>query len=60
MRDAILAHRSLLAEGKILHHISINNMMIPITPRDDKYKGFLIDLDLAAHTDDKVEPAIAR
>jgi hypothetical protein len=48
LRDAIVGHRSLLEDGKILHcDISENNIIITECASEGEPKGRLIDLDLA-------------
>jgi hypothetical protein len=48
LRDAILGHKSLLEDGKILHRdISENNIIITESATEGGPKGRLIDLDLA-------------
>jgi hypothetical protein len=46
LRDAIVGHRSLLENGKILHR-DINNIIITDHTAEGDSKGRLIDLDLA-------------
>ncbi|KAI2627228.1 hypothetical protein GGS21DRAFT_493073 [Xylaria nigripes] len=47
-RDAIIVHRSLYLDGKILHRdISENNIIITDPTQADGFRGMLIDLDLA-------------
>jgi hypothetical protein len=60
MRDALRGHQSLLETGGILHRdVSINHIMTAITPREDGYEGFLIDLDhaVAVENDAPVLPS---
>jgi hypothetical protein len=52
LRDAILGHKSLLEDGKILHRdISENNIIITEAATMGDPKGMLIDLDLAKELD---------
>jgi len=51
-RDAIVGHRSLLEDGKILHRdASENNIIIAASATEGSPKGRLIDLDLAKELD---------
>lgn len=45
--DAITCHRALLRHGVLHRDISLTNILIPVAPRADGARGFLIDLDLA-------------
>lgn len=48
LRDAVVVHRSLLLDGRILHRdISENNIIITNPEKADGFRGMLIDLDLA-------------
>ena len=52
LRDAIKAHKSLYAKGKILHRdISKNNIIITNSKKADDFKSMLIDEDLAKKID---------
>jgi hypothetical protein len=52
LRDAILGHKSLLEDGKILHRdISENNIIITESATEGGPKGRLNDLDLAKELD---------
>ncbi|SZF02652.1 unnamed protein product [Blumeria hordei] len=53
LRDAILAHRSLFTDARILHRdVSINNIILTDPAVNDGLYGLLIDLDLAISLDD--------
>ncbi|SZF02676.1 unnamed protein product [Blumeria hordei] len=53
LRDAILAHRSLFMDTRILHRdVSINNIILTDPAVNDGLYGLLIDLDLAISLDD--------
>ncbi|SZF02675.1 unnamed protein product [Blumeria hordei] len=53
LRDAILAHRSLFMDARILHRdVSINNIILTDPAVNDGLYGLLIDLDLAISLDD--------
>lgn len=56
-RGAIAGHRSLLRYGILHRDISLYNLMITLQPRQDGYKGFLIDLDLAVRIGSERNPA---
>ncbi|KAI9808753.1 MAG: hypothetical protein M1825_003905 [Sarcosagium campestre] len=59
LRDAIMAHKSLLVAGNILHRdISDNNVIIAKSDESGETMGVLIDLDLATEHDS--EPSGAR
>lgn len=47
---AISGHRSLYTHGILHRDISLANLMIPLSPRADGLRGFLLDLDLATLT----------
>ncbi|SZF05419.1 unnamed protein product [Blumeria hordei] len=61
LRDAIMSHKVLLMDSKILHRdISTNNILFTDPKLNDGCCGVLIDLDLAISMSDQTFPADAK
>ncbi|SZF05411.1 unnamed protein product [Blumeria hordei] len=61
LRDAIMSHKVLLMDSKILHRdISTNNILLTDPKLNDGCCGVLIDLDLAISMSDQTFPADAK
>ncbi|SZF05420.1 unnamed protein product [Blumeria hordei] len=61
LRDAIMSHKLLLMDSKILHrNISTNNILLTDPKLNDGCCGVLIDLDLAISMSDQTFPADAK